>query len=157
MKELIAITQQNRKLLSRILNRFTLDELAEIPEGYRNNIWWNLVHIIVTQQLLVYNLSNSVMRVEDSLIEAYKKGTTPKKAPTGEDLEMINKLLLSTAQWLQEDFDNGLFKKYSPYTTSTGTTIKSIEDALSFNLFHEGLHLGVILSLQKIVAPNAFS
>ncbi len=95
------------------------------------------------------------MRVEQSLVEAYRKGTQPDQIPTQADVDEIITLLKTTSEWLKEDFENGLFANYTPYTTSTGTTIKSVEDALSFNLFHEGLHLGVILSLQKLVSKDS--
>lgn len=155
MKELVAITLQNRKILYQILKRLPLESLNEIPVGYRNNIWWNIVHIIVTQQLLVYKLSNNKMKVNESLINSYRKGTVPEKKASAEEVELVAALLLSTAEGLQEDFENGLFKEFTPYTTSTGTTIKSVGDALAFNLFHEGLHLGVVLSLEKLVLTTA--
>ena len=53
------VTLQNRKLLSKFLEKFSLDQLNKIPEGYRNSVFWNIAHTIVTQQLLVYGLSNT--------------------------------------------------------------------------------------------------
>lgn len=38
------------------------------------------------------------------------------------------------------------------YTVSTANfTLKSIDDAMQFNNFHEGIHIGIILQLRKFV------
>lgn len=91
------------------------------------------------------------MRIDDALVEKYKKGTVPDTHPTDDELGNIEAFLMSTIEWTQEDYENGVFKEFNEYTTSTKVTLRNVEDALVFNLFHEGLHLGVILSLEKIL------
>jgi len=39
-------------------DNYTLEQLNKIPEGFSNNLIWNIGHIIVTQQVLIYKLSN---------------------------------------------------------------------------------------------------
>ena len=48
------IILKNRRLLSKFLEKFSLDQLNTVPKGYRNSIFWNVAHTVVTQQLLVY-------------------------------------------------------------------------------------------------------
>ena len=67
------VTLQNRKLLSKFLEKFSLDQLNKIPEGYRNSVFWNIAHTIVTQQLLVYGLSNTPFLIASELVNTYKK------------------------------------------------------------------------------------
>jgi hypothetical protein len=50
-----------------------------------------------------------------------------------------------------DDFDNKIFKNYEEYPTSTGFVIKSAEDAMIFNNFHEGLHIGIMMGLRKLL------
>ncbi|MGB5359444.1 DinB family protein [Eudoraea sp.] len=151
MEKIFDITLQNRKILYKILKRTPPELLFEIPEGYRNNIWWNIAHIVATQQILVYKFSNLPTRIDDSLVQKFRKGTLPDISPTDEELDHIAAFLLSTAEWAQEDYENGVFKEYNEYKTSTKVILRNVEDALSYNLYHEGLHLGVILSLEKIL------
>ncbi|MGB5227596.1 MAG: DinB family protein [Eudoraea sp.] len=151
MEKIFDITLQNRKILYKILKRTPAELLFEIPEGYRNNIWWNIAHIVATQQILVYKFSNLPTRIDDSLVQKFRKGTLPDISPTDEELDHIAAFLLSTAEWAQEDYENGVFKEYNEYKTSTKVILRNVEDALSYNLYHEGLHLGVILSLEKIL------
>lgn len=151
MEKIFDITIKNRKILYKILKRTPPELLFEIPEGYRNNIWWNIAHVVATQQILMYKLSNLPPRIDDSLIQKFRKGTLPDTNPTDEEIDHIAAFLLSTAEWAQEDYENGVFKEYNEYKTSTKVTLRNVEDALAFNLYHEGLHLGVILSLEKIL------
>ena len=70
--------------------------------------------------------------------------------PGAETRKEVANALIRTVAVLEEDYKADRFKTYRPYTTSAGVTLKSIEDALFFNLYHEGLHMGTILSLLKV-------
>ena len=119
-----------------------------IPEGYNNSLIWNAAHNMVTLQLLAYKLSGLEMHLSDDLVNMYRKGT---KASTQDNMDIneLKKLLISTAMQLKTDYENGIFKSYSPYETSFGITLSSIEEVISFNNLHEGLHLGYMMSMAK--------
>ena len=143
------VTLQNRKLLLKIIEKFSLDHLNTIPKGYRNSIFWNVAHIVVTQQSLVYGLSNIPLLVEDSLVKTYRKGTQSEHDGTEEEFALIKSLLISTVEHTKLDYEKGVFKNYTPYTTSINVTLTSVEEAMSFNAFHEGIHLGYILAMKN--------
>ena len=143
------VTLQNRKRLYKFLKETPKEVLLQIPHGFRNNIWWNIAHVVVTQQLLVYKLGGQPMQVDGVLVEKFKKGTIPDGTATEEEMEQVANLLLSTVERMQEDYRKGLFNGYTEYTTSANVTLSSVDDAIIFNLYHEGLHLGTILSLLK--------
>ncbi|WP_149273242.1 DinB family protein [Pareuzebyella sediminis] len=151
MKNIFEITLQNRKRLYEIVDTMPKAQLLHIPNGYRNNIWWNIAHVVVTQQLLLYKLSGLQMRVPETFIEKFKKGTVPDGSATDEEIKEIAAFLVSTAEWAEEDFKNGLFKDYNEYTTSAKITLQNVEDAIAFNMYHEGLHMGTIIALQKAI------
>tara|TARA_R110002051_G_scaffold95735_3_gene165777 strand:+ start:23324 stop:23788 length:465 start_codon:yes stop_codon:yes gene_type:complete len=150
LEKLFNITLQNRKNLYKFLNEIPREKLLKIPEGFRNNIWWNIAHVVVTQQVLVYKLSGLPMRVSDELVDKFRKGTVPDGTATEEEIEIMTGFLFSTVEWMQEDYENELFKKFNEYTTSVHITLSSVEDAIAFNVYHEGLHLGAILALLKV-------
>lgn len=151
MKNIFDTILQNRKLLYKILDNTLREQLLEIPAGFRNNIWWNIAHVVVTQQILVYTFSGLKVRVPESFVEKFKKGTVPDGTATDVEIKEIADFLISTAEWAKEDYENGLFTDYNTYTTSLNVTLNTVEDAMAFNVFHEGLHLGAILGLQKVV------
>jgi hypothetical protein len=128
-----------------------LEQLNKIPEGFKNNLIWNIAHIVVTQQLLVYKFSGLPMMVSDELVQKYMKGTKPEHNATQFELEEIKTLLSKTIDQTKLDFDSKIFKNYQEYPTSTGFVIKNAEDAMIFNNFHEGLHIGIMMGLRKFL------
>lgn len=141
--------ENQRKRLVEILGNTPEADLEAIPDGFRNNIWWNAAHILVVQQLLCYKLSNLPLPIDASWVTAYAKGTFPGALPGEEERQKVREQLLDTVPKLKAEYQAGQFGSYTPYTTSAGVTLRSIEDGILFNLYHEGLHLGAILSLQK--------
>jgi hypothetical protein len=151
MQPTFDITTTSRKIVSQFLENHTLEQLNKIPEGFKNNLIWNIAHIVVTQQLLVYKFSGLPMIVSEELVQKYMKGTKPEHNATNAEVDEIRSLLLKTINQTKEDFDNKIFKSYQEYPTSTGFTLKSAEDAMSFNNFHEGLHIGIMMSIRKFL------
>ncbi len=149
LKNALEITKINRKALAKILNHYTLEKLNEIPEGFNNNLFWNIAHVVVTQQLLVYGLSGLEKNIPEEWIELYKKGTSTKHEATENELIQLKGFLFSTIEQTEKDIDANIFKEYSNYMTSTGFELQSISHAFNFNNFHEGIHLGYILALKK--------
>lgn len=92
------IILKNRRLLSKFLEKFSLDQLNTVPKGYRNSIFWNVAHTVVTQQLLVYGLSNRPLLVDSDLVKTYKKDTKTVHEATEEELALVKTLLFSTIE-----------------------------------------------------------
>ncbi len=151
MDYVLDIAKMNRGILLKIADNFSLEQLNKIPEGFQNNLIWNIAHVIVTQQLLVYNLSGLPMMISDDMAAKYRKGTKVEGDVSQEEVDEIKELMLSTIERTREDYKNGLFKTYNTYTTSTNATISTVEEAMQFNNFHEGTHLGYILALKKSI------
>ncbi|WP_310559360.1 DinB family protein [Flavobacterium sp.] len=151
MDQLFTISETSRNLVSKILENHSLEQLNKIPESFSNNLIWNIAHVVVTQQLLVYKLSGLQMIVSDEMIEKYKKGTRPEHKVTQTEVDEIKSLLFTTIEKTKEDYDNRILKNFQEYPTSTGFVLRNVEDAMVFNNFHEGLHIGIIMSLKKFL------
>ena len=145
------ITLKTRNFYKNILDNYSLEQLNKIPEGFNNNIFWNIKHVIVTQQLLVYKLSGLPMHVTDEEVEAYQKGSKPSSNAYESDLELLKEQLYSTLEQTKRDYKNGFFKKYNEYTVTTKSTLTCVEEALEFNNFHEGIHLGYLLAIMRTI------
>ncbi|GAB1308693.1 DinB family protein [Urechidicola sp. KH5] len=151
MQDQFDILHKNRALITKIVSGLTLEQLNTIPQGFKNNIAWNLAHLVATQQLLCYFNSGNKMLVDDTFIETYKKGTAPIKLMSQEELDQVLQFFKSLPEQLEKDYSNGLLNNYNVYTTSVEVTLDSVEKAIGFNNFHEGIHLGCILALRKLV------
>ncbi|AXT57502.1 DinB family protein [Aquimarina sp. MMG015] len=149
MRDQLEITRTNRKLLAKIMDNFSLEDLNKVPQGFNNNLIWNIAHVVVTQQLLTYKLSGLPMMISDEMIVKYRKGTKTEGLVSKEEVEKVKELLFTTIDKTEKDIDGSIFEGYQEYPTSTGFVLKSVEDAINFNNFHEGIHLGYILALKK--------
>ena len=138
-------------MLSTFLENYSLEQLNKIPEGFSNNLIWNIGHIVVVQQMLVYKLSGLPMMVSDEMVEKYKRGTKPEGFVTQEEVDEIQSLLFETINRTKGDFNSKVFKNYQEFTSMSGFTIKNAEDALSFNYYHEAVHTGMMMSIKKFV------
>ena len=151
MKIQFDILTKTRAIVLHYISGLSLDQMHVIPEGFNNHIAWNIAHLVVTQQLLHYKLSGNDCLVSDDLITAYKKGSKPSNAFTQEEFDEVITLFKGLPKTLEEDYESSIFSEYSSYKTSTGFVIDTMEKAIIFNNFHESLHLGVIMSLRKLV------
>lgn len=145
-----------RKNLLEVLQDLSLDDLLYIPDGFNNNIYWNIAHIVATQQLLHYYLSGNPFRIDKYWVETYKKGTLPNLDVQASEVEDLAFLLTETSKILLKDYDAELFSDYTPYSTSFGLDLKSIQDAIIFNNMHESLHYGYILAQKRAILGEKY-
>lgn len=145
------ILKKNRRSIIELIDHLDIEQLNKIPEGFGNSIIWNIAHLVVTQQLLCYNLSGLDMVVSDRMVTNFRKGTIPGRKVSKGDYETYKKLLIELPIQLEIDYKKDIFKKYNEYTTSLNVKIVDIDSAIGFNNYHEGIHLGAILALRKLV------
>lgn len=146
------VFNNTRTIFSKIIDTHSLEDLNNIPKGFNNNIIWNIAHIIVSEQLLVYKLSGLKPLVSDDIINTYRKDTKPSTAVTQDEINQIKELLFTTISKTNEDYQKGVFKAFNSYTVSTtGNTLNNVEEALQFAVIHEALHYGYILALLKAI------
>ncbi|MDV7186248.1 DinB family protein [Lutibacter sp. TH_r2] len=145
------VLKKSRILTLKVIEGLTVKQLNIIPKGFNNNIAWNIGHLVVTQQLLCYKLSGLECNVSDEMIANFGKGSAPSYTVSEEEFNTFKKLLVELPILLEEDYTKGIFKNYADYTTSVNITLTNIEEAISFNNYHEGIHLGIILQLKKLV------
>ena len=151
METAFRINETSRKVLLGFLEKYSLEELNEIPEGFSNNLIWNIGHIIVVQQLLVYKLSGLPTMVSNEMIEKYQKGTKPEHNVTQEEVDEIKVLLFSTLEKTKQDFAENIFQNYLEFTSMSGFTMKSAANAIEFNNYHEAMHTGIMMQIRKFI------
>ncbi|MEC5394284.1 DinB family protein [Bergeyella sp. RCAD1439] len=148
--------RQIRQNLLEVLESTSPEELLIIPDGFNNNIYWNIAHTMATQQLLHYYLSGKSFRIDKYWVETYKKGTLPNLNVSQDEMEHLKSMLIETSKLLVKDYDQEYFGVYSPYTTSFGLDLKSIEDAITFNNIHESLHYGYVLAQKRALLGEMY-
>ena len=98
-----------------------------------------------------YILPQELISGENDFFEKYKPGSKPAAFVEQEEIDLVKNLLVAQIKQTEEDLEKQLFNTYNERVTLTGFHLSSISDALEFNNFHEGMHLGMIMNLRKLV------
>lgn len=151
MKKQFEIFKIYRKSLVQEIDDLSLEQLQKIPEGFKNNIFWNVAHTLVSQQILHYKMSGLNPLITNDWIENYQNGTFPRFVITEDEIDYLKSKLIITAEQLEQDFNEKKFESYTEFETKMGIVISSVEDAINFNNTHEALHYGIVSSMKKLV------
>jgi len=151
METTFKIWETSRNVYAKFLEHYTLEQLNTIPTGFSNNLVWNLGHIIVVQQALVYRLSGLPMCISDELFETYRNGSKPTGITTQAEVDELKNLLFSLIEKTKEDYVARKFVSYNEYTTGTGFHLASTKEAMEFNNYHEAMHLGFMMNIRKFI------
>ena len=129
----------------------TNEQLNKVPEGFNNNIAWNLGHMVAAQQGICYKRAALTPHISEEFYEQFRSGGKPEKPLSDSEITAIKELMVSTIDQLEADYDKQIFGGYTTWITRYAVEMASIDDAIKFLPFHEGLHLGVIATLKKLV------
>jgi hypothetical protein len=151
MNDQIEIIKKTRAYILDLVKELDIEQLNKIPAGFNNNIIWNLGHLVAAQQGVCYVRAGLKPRVDEDFIDKYKKGSRPERLSDGEELKKIKELFFSSLDVLKHDYESGFWTGYNSWTTSYGVELNSIEDAIQFLNFHEGLHLGYVMALKRVI------
>ena len=142
---------ETRKFIKSIVSELSSDQLLKIPVGYKTSILWNIGHLVASQQILNYTLSGISPHISEKFLSQFRKGTSPASIDNTFDINEIFSLFLELPQHMKQDYEKGLFVDFKTYTTSSGIVLNSIEDAISYNTLHEGIHTGIIQCIIKLI------
>ena len=153
MEKSLNIIRGARSYIMNLIEEFSVEQLNEIPEGFHNNLLWNFGHIISVQQGLCYLSSGELPIVELDLIAKYKSGSKPEGIVDVEEYDKLKGYLFTTIDRLAEDKEKGLFKSYNGFGLKSYADIRveNIDDAIKFVAFHDGLHVGYMMALKRVL------
>jgi hypothetical protein len=144
-------TYSSREIYAGYFDKYTLEQLNKVPAGFSNNLIWNIAHIIVSQQLLAYGATGNTLLVSPEMVSAYRGGTRPERDVTQQEADEIKALLFATIEKTETDYRSGIFTAYTERKTALGFMLTTVEDAIVFNNYHEGIHLGMMMGLRKFL------
>ena len=151
MKSLLKGWKTGRNIYLDFFDKYTLEQMNVVPDKFSNNIIWNIGHIIAAQQSLVYKTSNLPINIPEDFFDRYKPGTKPMGNVSQNEAEEIKFLLISMINRTETDLANGKFVSFTERNTITGFHLGNLQDALVFNNYHEGIHMGYIKSIGRFV------
>jgi hypothetical protein len=134
-----------------VLGELTAEQLNEIPKGFNNNIVWNLGHLLASQQGLCYVRASLKMTIDEQLFLSYKPESKPNGFVDNLEIDRLKELFISVIEQFEIDYNKNMFIGYTQWTNRTGIEITNIDDAIAYVLFHEGIHLGYVMALKRLV------
>jgi len=147
--ELIRYVRHSILDLTKQLNEV---QLNHIPTGMKNNLVWNIGHMVFTQQMLCYTLGGLKPTIDMSYFAQFAPETTPSDFVTQQEIEKIRATFTDAFERLAFDIASGKLESYKSWSLPSGITIDSFQDAMITNAIHEGRHFGVIISLAKLMS-----
>lgn len=151
MEKYFDIMQKTRINFVQLLDGLTIKQLNTIPEGFNNNLIWNFGHLLATQQVIFYGLAGLTPNIDENFIKSYRRYTKPEGLVSVDEFETIKQKFEQAQKTFFEDYRNGAFNSFKPYTTSFGVRLDTLEDAVKFSSVHDGLHYGYAMALKHLV------
>jgi hypothetical protein len=133
------------------VKELSLEKLNLTPHGFNNNIFWNIGHLVAAQMSICYIKGGLKPSIPQNVYAAYMPGTKPERFFDNNEEDEIKQLLITSLDTLESDYLDNYFSHFSSWTNRYGTSLSNIDEALTYLQFHEGLHLGVIMSQRKLV------
>ncbi len=154
-KAAIKLLKQIREVSSKYyIDKLPWDSLTKIPNGYSNNIIWNIGHMISVSYSLNFTIAGLPLPTELEMVKKFRKGTFP--AEYGEiDIKWIKDNILKSVELIDEAWDKDLIKEIvNPIQTDLGNIVESPSDALAMTLVHDMLHFERIRLFKVLTKPN---
>lgn len=127
------------------------EQLLEIPAPFKNNILWNLGHILYVQYALSFNPAGVPLPLPAGFKALFMRDTSPSSWTETPSIEEVKAHLASSIDAIEETYRSGRLAGYKPFELPIPMTLSKPEDAFAMCAFHEGVHLGIIMSIKKFV------
>jgi len=148
------ILRASRNRLLGIIETINYEILLKIPEGFNNNILWQIGHCISSQQRHMYMRSGLPMYISNDFMESFKIGSSPNSWSVIPDVDELKRLLIDTVNHLESDLESRLFVNYEPFELSMGFQVKNHIQALQAANYHEAEHSGRVFTYLQLLAKQ---
>ncbi|WP_096435873.1 DinB family protein [Alteribacter populi] len=131
-----------------VLDDVTEVEAEMVPKGFNNNIRWNLGHDYLDQYLWIQALTKEKGPVPEEFNSWFGFGTSPANFTTETpSVEELMILLKEQPAIMKQAYGERLEEEYAP----TEMGMYTLEQVFIRTIFHEGMHLQVIMDLKKCI------
>ncbi len=148
------ILRASRIRLLQLIETSSDEILFKIPEGFNNNIIWQIGHCITSQQRQMYMRSGLPMYISKEFMESFKIGSSPGSWKITPDVNEVKHSLIDTVNHLESDLESRLFINYDPVELPIGIQLKSHLQALQYTNYHEAEHSGKIFTYLKLLVKE---
>lgn len=134
------------------------EETADLmPEGFNNTIRWNLGHIYVTLNSIVYGMAEEPSPTPEGYGALFARGTSPSEwgEQTPPSISELRELLGRQVDEIEQAFQGRLKERAKrPFPLFKSDQPPELGDLFGFANYHEGLHLGFINGLKRAIGEE---
>lgn len=140
-----------RQATLKAVENLSESQISVVPEGFNNNILWNLGHIYLVQERFVYQIPQKAAQIPNGFLELFGQGTKPSEwnvqpPALSEVLQVLKEQPTRIKEMLKDHLRDELPK---PFTLPSGLTFNTIGELLTFSMYHEGMHVQTIKMLKR--------
>jgi hypothetical protein len=148
--------EANRQELMTMISSLTEEEMNLIPKGHANNIIWNLGHMLLVSESILYKNLPVQRPVHRFDLSQFARNTSPHDFIVKNEFLLIGKAFMETASIFREIINLGNGNESIPVQNMQDIIT---EERLQFLLFHDSIHYKTINTQIKLVKikPNANS
>ena len=149
-KEAIGMVRMVRGLHLGALKDLSAEQWTTVPEGFGNNVLWNAGHIAYYTGVFMYGPCGKPVPLPEVYKGWFKEGSSPKDWSDAPDAKDVLGRLGSQMDEIEKELGAGAFEGHQGMELF-GNKLDSIPKVLTFHCTHEGIHLGRIMSLLKLI------
>lgn len=125
------------------------EQLLVIPDGRDDNIIWNIGHLLCSSSRLAYVFSGFPLPIPEDYLDQFGKNSTATAWDSNPDVQEVLKKFVDQPAQIESDYLVDKFTEYKTLQIVPDNDIQSVEEAIAFHCFHEGLHIGKVLTLKE--------
>ncbi|WP_047152088.1 DinB family protein [Aneurinibacillus tyrosinisolvens] len=123
-----------------------------IPDGFNNNIRWNLGHLYLVSERFSFHFAQEPMELPGYFPDLFGGGTKPSEwNAQPPSMNELTQMLREQPGRIQAVLKNRLNEEVAkPFTTGSGLTLNTIGEFVNFTLYHEGMHFNTVNILKRL-------
>lgn len=124
------------------------------PENWPNTIRWNAGHVYAETERFLNDADQEYEIIRPDWMDLFLDGTRPSEWTEEDQVpskEEIIKALKEQEKRIETFFEGKLDNKADKVRDLNGTLLDTVDAALQFVTWHEGIHLGVVKSLRLVL------
>lgn len=139
MSNFFELLEQQRSALLKKTEHLTTDQYNLVPAGFNNNIIWNMGHVLIITDSLLYSNTPFEIPVHKYDTEGFKMGTKPERPINDYIISLIRQSMSDTVPLFKNLLNDAASASFQMSQGDLLDTFIS-KKTLRFILFHEDMH-----------------
>lgn len=127
------LTKANRMALLKLTSGLSSSQIQTTPSGFRNNILWNLTHIVTIQQKSEYVRFGVPYALPEKFLKKYENATFHKENMDVDEIKTTSEYLETSIPKASEEWETGKLRIVIPFETRIKVRLAQFVEVAQFN------------------------